>query len=168
MTRAKYAAYQALDPFFGIILEGLSGLVDGEHFFDTFAEDARFESLYDLPGWPMMIRGRVGLMDALSGYGDNIKLESSDGLVVHRTQDRRVVILEYAVHGKIVATGVPYDHRLISVITIENKKIVHWRDDMDSLAPWLALSGDRSSRATSAADSSARAATREETRPPRS
>jgi len=31
------------------------------------------------------------------GYGDNIKLESSDGLVVHRTQDRRVVILEYEV-----------------------------------------------------------------------
>jgi hypothetical protein len=77
--RGKYAGYQALDPFFEIILEGLSGLVDGEHFFDTFAEDVRFESLYDLPGWPMMIRGRAGLVDALSGYGDNIKLESSDG-----------------------------------------------------------------------------------------
>ena len=57
----------------------------------------------------MMIRGRAGLMGALSGYGDNIRLESSDGLVVHRTQDRRVVVLEYAVHGKIVATNVPYD-----------------------------------------------------------
>jgi ketosteroid isomerase-like protein len=86
-----------------------------------------------------MIRGRAGLMDALSRYGDNIKLESSDGLVAHRTQDRRVVILEYAVHGKIVATGVPYDNRLISVVTIESGKIVHWRDYMDSLAPWLAL-----------------------------
>jgi ketosteroid isomerase-like protein len=49
------------------------------------------------------------------------------------------VILEYAVHGKIVATGVPYDNRLISVVTIENRKIVRWRDYMDSLAPWLAL-----------------------------
>src|SRR5258706_14228245 len=138
--RGKRASYQALDPFFKIIMEGLSGLVDGEHFFDTFAEDARFESLYDFPGWPMMIRGRTGLLDALSGYGDNIKLESSDGLVVHRTEDRRVVILEYAVHGKIVATGVPYENRLISVITIENKKIMRWRDYMDSLAPWRALS----------------------------
>jgi ketosteroid isomerase-like protein len=137
--RGQYAGYQALDPFFEIILEGLSGLVDGDHFFDTFAEDARFESLYDFPGWPTMIRGRAGLMDALSRYGDNIKLESSDGLVAHRTQDRRVVILEYAVHGKIVATGVPYDNRLISVVTIESGKIVHWRDYMDSLAPWLAL-----------------------------
>jgi ketosteroid isomerase-like protein len=129
--------------FFEIILGGLSGLVDGEHFFDAFAEDARFESLYDFPGWPRMILGRAGLEDALSGYGKNIKLESSDGLVVHRTQDRRVAILEYAVHGKIVATGAPYDNRFISVITIENRKIVYWRDYMDSLAPWLALNRGR-------------------------
>jgi ketosteroid isomerase-like protein len=141
--RGKHAGYEALGPFFEIILEGLSGLVDGEHFFDTFAEDGRFESLYDLPGWPMMIQGRASLMDALSGYGDNIKLESSDGLVVHCTQDRRVVILEYAVHGRVAATGVPYDNRFISVIAIENKKIVHWRDYMDSLAPWLALNRGR-------------------------
>jgi ketosteroid isomerase-like protein len=137
----EYAGYQALDPFFAIILEGLSGLVDGEHFFDTFAEDARFESLYEFPGWPRMIRGRAGLMDALSGYGKNIQLESSDGLVVHRTEDPRVVVLEYAVHGKIVATGVRYDNRFISVVTIDGRKIVYWRDYMDSLAPWLAMRG---------------------------
>jgi ketosteroid isomerase-like protein len=141
--RDQYAGHQALEPFFAIIQEGLTGLVDGEHFFDTFAEDALFESLYDFPGWPRMIRGRAGLVDQLAGYGKNIKLHSSDGLVVHRLQDPRVVILEYEVHGKIAATGVPYDNRLISVITIENKKIVHWRDYMDSLAPWLALNRGR-------------------------
>jgi len=143
MPSSKYAAYEAAKPYFELVRGALGDLVDGEHFFDGFAEDARFESLYDFPGWPMMIRGRAGLVDALSGYGDNIKLESSDGLVVHRTQDPRVVILEYAVHGKIVATGVPYDNRLISVVTIENRKIVHWRDYMDSLAPWLALNRAR-------------------------
>jgi ketosteroid isomerase-like protein len=137
--RGKYEGYQALDPFFKIIQEGLTGLVDGEHFFDTFAENARFESLYHFPGWPMTIRGRAGLVDALSGYGNNIKLESSDGLVVHRTQDGRVVILEYEVHGKTVATDAQYDNRFISVITVENRKIVHWRDYMDSLAAWTAL-----------------------------
>ena len=141
--QGRYAGYEALEPFFKIILEGLSGLVDGEHFFDTFAEDARFQSLYDFPGWPMMIRGRAGLLDALSGYGVNIKLDSSDGLVVHRTQRQGVVILEYAVHGRVVATRAAYDNRLISVIAIEKKKIVHWRDYMDSLAPWRALNRAR-------------------------
>ena len=82
------------------------------------------------------------MVDQFSGYGDNIELHSSGGLVVHRSQDRRVVILEYEVHGKIVATGRPYDNRFISVITIGKKKIVHWRDYMDSLAAWIALKGD--------------------------
>lgn len=137
--RGQYGGHQALDPFFTIILEGLSGLVDGEHFFDTFAEDARFESLYDLPGWPRVIRGRAALVEALSGYGHNINIEGADGLVAHRTQDPRVVILEYAVHGKVLATGLPYDNRFISVVTVENRKIVDWRDYMDSLAAWTAL-----------------------------
>jgi len=45
------------------------------------------------------------------------------------------------VHGKIVATGGPYDNRFVSVIAIESRKIVHWRDYMDSLAAWTALNG---------------------------
>jgi hypothetical protein len=49
-TRVKYAGHEALDPFFAIIQEGLTGLVEGEHFFDTFAQDAIFESRYDFPG----------------------------------------------------------------------------------------------------------------------
>jgi ketosteroid isomerase-like protein len=49
------------------------------------------------------------------------------------------VILEYEVHGKAVKTGSSYDNRFISVITIANRKIVHWRDYMDSLAAWMVL-----------------------------
>ncbi len=140
--RASYAVFQALDPFFAIVQQGLSGLVDGAHFFDTVADDAIFEFRYDFPGLPRTLRGRAAFMDQFSGYGDIIKLHSSDGLVTHRTQDPRVVILEYEVHGKIVATGIAYNNRFISVVTIENKKIVRWRDYMDSLAASTALSGD--------------------------
>ncbi len=61
--------------------------------------------------------------------------------VVQPGQDSGVVILEYEVHGKILRTGAPYDNRLISVVTIENRKIAHWRDYMDSLAAWTALNG---------------------------
>jgi uncharacterized protein len=43
------------------------------------------------------------------------------------------------VYGKVVSTGVSYDNRLISVVTIENRKIVHWIDYMDSLAVTTAL-----------------------------
>jgi len=35
MTDPKYAAFRALDPFFDIVQQGLAGLVDGDHYFDT-------------------------------------------------------------------------------------------------------------------------------------
>jgi ketosteroid isomerase-like protein len=139
MPETGYKAFEALDPFFEVVMEGLRGLVDGTHYFDTFAEDATFESRYCFPGWPVTIRGRASLMAALSGYGKTIKLHSSDALVVHRSQANRIVILEYEVHGTILSSGALYDNRLISVITIENRKIIHWRDYMDSLAAWTAL-----------------------------
>jgi ketosteroid isomerase-like protein len=120
-------------------MKGLRGLVDGKHYFDAFAEDAIFESRYQFPGWPATIRGRAGLMASLSGYGKAIKLHSGDALVVHRTKDSRVVILEYEVHGTILSSGARYDNRFISIVTIENRKIVYWRDYMDSLAAWTAL-----------------------------
>jgi ketosteroid isomerase-like protein len=139
--KVDYNVFDALNPFFKVVLSGLSGLVDGEHYFDTFAEDATFESRYRFPGWPVTIHGRAKLMASLSGYGRTIKLHSGDGLVVHRSEDRRVVILEYEVHGEILSIGAPYDNRLISVVTIEDRKIIHWRDYMDSLAAWTALNG---------------------------
>jgi ketosteroid isomerase-like protein len=143
MPKTGYKAFEALDPFFEVVMKGLRELVDGNHYFETFAEDATFESRYHFPGWPVTIRGRDNLMAALSGYGKTIKLHSGDALVVHRSQDSRVVILEYEVHGRILSSGAGYDNRFISVVTIENRKIVHWRDYMDSLAAWTALNGGR-------------------------
>ena len=139
MAKTGDKEFEALDPFFAIVMEGLQGLVDGKHYFDAFADDAVFESRYQFPGWPTTIRGRANLMASLSRYGKTIKLHSADALVVHRTKDSRVVILEYEVHGTILSRGAPYDNRFISVVTIENRKIVYWRDYMDSLAAWTAL-----------------------------
>ena len=143
MTKARYENFEALDPFFAVVMEGLRGRVAGEHFFDTIAEDAFFEFRYHFPGWPLTIRGRAAVMDSFSGYGKTIKLHSGDALVVHRSQDSRVVILEYEVHGTILSTGAAYDNRFISVISIEKRKIVQWRDYTDSLAAWNALNSAR-------------------------
>jgi ketosteroid isomerase-like protein len=139
MPDPEYAVFKALDSFFEVVQKGLSGFVDGEHYFDTIADDALFEFRYDFPGYPKTVRGRANLMALYSGYGNNIMLHRADGLVVHPSKDSRVVILEYEVHGKVLATGALYDNRFISVVTIENRKITHWRDYMDSLAAWTAL-----------------------------
>jgi len=50
------------------------------------------------------------------------------------------VVLEYEVHGRVVASDAIYENRFVSIVTIENRKIVLWRDYMDSLAAMRALS----------------------------
>ena len=135
----KYVVYQAAAPYFDLVRGALGELVDGEHFFDVIADDTMYEVLYDIPGWPRIIRGRTDLMAAFRGYVDNIALQSADKLIVHKTDDGHVVVIEYEVHGNILATGVKYDNRFCSIIKIENRKIAHWRDYMDSLAAWNAL-----------------------------
>jgi uncharacterized protein len=140
MTSPKYKAFTALDPFFDIVQQGLAGQVDGEHYFDTIADNAVFEFRYIFPGWPQKLDGREALMALYAGYGNNILLHSADALIVHHSKDARVVILEYDVHGKIIRTGASYDNRFISVVTVGKRKIVHWRDYMDSLTAMTALS----------------------------
>jgi hypothetical protein len=63
----------------------LGDLVDGEHFFDIVTDDVAYEVLYDVPGWPRVIKGRTDLMTAFEGYVQNIALQSTDKLIVHKT-----------------------------------------------------------------------------------
>jgi ketosteroid isomerase-like protein len=139
MTNPNYEAFAALDPSFDIVQQGLAGQVDGDHYFDTIDDNAIFEFRYIFPGWPQKINSREAVMSLYASYGNNIILHGADGLVVHRSQDARVVILEYEVHGRTIRTRASYDNRFISVVTIEDRKIVQWRDYMDSLTAMIAL-----------------------------
>jgi uncharacterized protein len=139
MPNPEYAAYDPAKPYFDLVRSALASLVDGEHFFDIVADDVVYEVLYEIAGWPRVIKGRAGLMAQFRGYCDNIKLRSADKLVSHRTDDGHVVVIEYEVHGTILATNVKYNNRFCSIIKVENRKVAHWRDYMDSLAAWNAL-----------------------------
>lgn len=119
-------------------MQGLAGAVDGDHYFDAVAENAIFEFRYHFPGFPTEIVGRAALMALYAGYGDGTVLHSGDGLVVHRSQEPGVLILEYEVHGKKLRTDKAYDNRFVSIVTVRDRKIVHWRDYMDSLAAYAA------------------------------
>jgi ketosteroid isomerase-like protein len=139
MPNPQYAAYQPAAPYFSLVREALGDLVDGEHFFDVITDETTYEVLYEAPGWPRIITGRADLMAAFRGYVGAIALQSTDKLVVHKTDNGNTVVIEYEVHGTILATGVKYDNRFCSIVRIENRKIAHWRDYMDSLAAWNAL-----------------------------
>ncbi len=140
MPGKKYSAYEGAEPYFDLVRRALGYLVDGEHFFDIVAEDIAYKVRYDL-GWPRVIRGRVNLMRQFEGYVGAIRLQSADKLIVNKADSGRVVVIEYEVHGTILATGAKYENRFCSIIELENRKIMRWRDYMDSHAAWRALTG---------------------------
>lgn len=137
VDRSHPAFRQNADPFYSIVRQGLGDAVDGEHFWDAVAEDAVFEFRYHFPGFATRIKSREAYMDWFSGY--EIELQSAGELQVYRDNDQGVLTLEYEVHGIVPGTGKPYDNRFCSVVTVRNRKVVYWRDYMDSLAAMEAL-----------------------------
>jgi ketosteroid isomerase-like protein len=126
-------------PYFDLVRTALGNLVDGEHFFDIISEDITYEVLYNLGGWPPVIEGKDELMSNFQGYCQFIKIHSADNLVIHQAYNGGVVVIEYQVHGTILTSGVQYNNRFCSIIKIESRKITNWRDYMDSLAAWNAI-----------------------------
>jgi ketosteroid isomerase-like protein len=126
--------FAVLDPFFRIIEEGLAGFVDDGHFFDLLAEDVIFDYVISVPGYPRRVAGRRAVAELYRGYGSNIVLRSADELAVHRDREASVIVLEYAVHGRAVQTGRTYDNHFVSVITIKDRRVTHWRDYLDPVA----------------------------------
>jgi uncharacterized protein len=139
----KYAAYQGAEPYFNLVRRALDDVVDGEHFFDVVADNVVYEVLYEIAGWPRIIRGRADLMAQFRGYCDNVELQSADKLMTHKADGGHTVVIEYEVHGTILRTGLQYNNRFCSIIKMENRKIAHWRDYMDSLAAWTALTASQ-------------------------
>jgi ketosteroid isomerase-like protein len=131
--------FQALDPFFRIIEEGLRDLTDGEHFFDLLAEDVIFEYIITVPGYPRRVEGRQAVAELYRPYGATFTLDRCYDLAVHHDQDTGVVVLEYASQGRVVPTGAAYANRYISVLSITGRKVTRWRDYLDPLAVFDAV-----------------------------
>jgi uncharacterized protein len=121
-------------PFFRVIREGLKGLVDGEDYFDLLADDVVFEYVISVPGYPRGVQGRQSIIDLYSSYDDYMRVHSADNLRIYRDPEASIVVLEYEVHGESVQNRRPYNNRFVSIITVTNTKVAHWRDYLDPIA----------------------------------
>jgi len=121
-------------PFFRLIREGLEGVAEGEDYFDLLADDVVFEYVISVPGYPSRVEGRAAIIELYSNYDEYMSVRAADDLRVYRDPGASVVVLEYAVHGEAVKTARPYHNRFVSIITIRDKKVTHWRDYLDPIA----------------------------------
>ncbi len=139
MTSRDMTKYAAMRPYFEVVAEAVAGLVDGDDFFDMHAEDVVVEYIITVPDYPRRIAGREALAELYSDYGKSIVQSGSSDVHRYYDPEQSVVVLEYTMHGTVVSTGAPYVNRFISVITVQDRKIVHWRDYLDPLAVFAAF-----------------------------
>jgi hypothetical protein len=66
-------------------------------------------------------------MALYAGDGRSMVLHGAHAPTIHQSQDSRVAIIERGTQ-QIVSIGASDDHRFISVVTTEDRNIVHWRD----------------------------------------
>ena len=97
--------FLALRPFFRIVEEALTGIVDGDDFFDMLAEDIVVDYVITVPGYPRRVVGRDAVADLYRPYGTQLTLDRCFDLAVCHDKERAVIVLEYASEGSVVATG---------------------------------------------------------------
>jgi uncharacterized protein len=131
--------FAALDPFFRIIEKGLDGLAGPGHFFDLLAEDITVEYVVRTPGYPARVQGRTAIAELYRPYRTFMVLDYCSDLAVYHDPAKNVAVLEYACHGNAVATGNPYHNQFISVLTLCDSEVVHWRDYLNQVAVFDAL-----------------------------
>jgi uncharacterized protein len=136
---ADLTDFTALDPFFRIIERGLDGLAGPGHFFDLLADDAVFEYVVTIPGYPPRVEGRAAVAELYRPYGTMIVLDSCSDLAVYHDAAKGVVVLEYASDGRVVSNGNKYHNQYISVLTLRDREVVHWRDYLNPVAVFDAL-----------------------------
>jgi hypothetical protein len=107
---------------------------DRERMADLYADDVEIEMPFLSPGTPPLSGGREGLRARLAGAAKVMDLEKVDNVHIHGTDDPEVVVAEYRVHGRFIATGRPLTSTFIMVTRVRDGLIVHSRDYANPLA----------------------------------
>ena len=110
-------------------------------FVEMMAEDGVMEFPYFTANEPMRLNGREAVRQHLASLEGLIDIESFHDLIVHPSQTPGVFILQMRCIARAVPTGLPYNQRYISVITVADGYIVHYLDYWNPLVLAEAMGG---------------------------
>lgn len=101
---------------------------DMSGFAHMWAVDGTIEFPFAPPGWPTRLDGREAVREYLRGYPDVFDITRVAEKTVHETTDPEVIVVEFAVDGVLVGTGQTYHRSYITVLTVRDGQIAHYRD----------------------------------------
>lgn len=99
-----------------------------DSFVEMMAEDGVMEFPYLTANDPVRLNGREAVRRHLASLSGLIEIDSFHDLVVHTSQTPGVFILQVKCVGRGVTTGISYNQRYISVITVADGYIVNYLD----------------------------------------
>lgn len=100
---------------------------DAKTFLDMMAEDGVMEFPYHSAGPAMRLEGRAAISAHIASLGGMIEIDGFQDLVVH-SMESGTFILEFNCTGRGAKTGLPYNQRYISVITLKDGHITRYLD----------------------------------------
>jgi uncharacterized protein len=114
---------------------------EAHSYVEMLAEHAVIEFPYAIPGLPQRLEGRAAIAAHLERVAGMIAFTCFVDVVKHETSDPEIVILEFSGIGQGVESGEPYEQRYVSVITIRDGYIVHYKDYWNPVAALRTLRG---------------------------
>jgi uncharacterized protein len=120
-------------------------LADADSLIGLFTDDVVFEFPYAPDGLPKRLHGTAALAAHLDKLGPLLSFGQMQLGSVYAAGD--TVIFEFSCSGQGVQTGAPYDQAYISVVTLRDGRIAHYRDYWNPLVVLTALGGAKAAAA---------------------
>jgi len=130
----------ALPEFSQMLRSSLAGLLDPTHisFVEMLREDAIMEFPFAPDGLPRKLAGRAAVREHLENLRGRLQFKGFTVPVVHTTGSG-VMVLEFSGSAVALPSNRPYEQDYVSVITLQDGQIAHYRDYWNPLAVLRAM-----------------------------
>ncbi|MBW5469229.1 nuclear transport factor 2 family protein [Brevibacillus formosus] len=139
-TKLSQEAEEVVKNFLLFMLEK-----DMEQWIELWDDNAVFEFPYAPQNYPSKIEGKPAIYNYIKDFPQKMDLFQFSVPHIHHTAASNHVIVEFECEGQVIATGLPYNQKYVSVIQIKDKKIIHYKDYWNPLVAIEAFGGSMES-----------------------
>ncbi|MFF5084829.1 nuclear transport factor 2 family protein [Actinoplanes sp. NPDC000266] len=102
----------------------------------VLADDVVVETPFAAPGHPARVEGKHQVLDFTSKgqAAFPVRFDDCRHIIVHRTADPEVIVVEYELVGTHTTTGVTAAAPFIAVLRTHDGKLAHWREYQHTMA----------------------------------
>lgn len=104
-----------------------------EHWLELWDDNGVQEMPYSPEGFPKRLEGKAAIHQQYSSLPENYDSMRFVDRIVHETSNPAVFIVEYNGIITIKATAKPYNNVYCGIFTVQNNKLVHFKEYFDPM-----------------------------------